>query len=498
MNFTSLIFVVFLLTTWTLYWLVPRVRYQNTLIVVASYIFYGYWDYRFCVLMLASCMLDFGIGLAIQHASTTNTKKVWLTLSLAHNLGVLALFKYFGFFLESFQSLLSAAGINALTGTWEIVLPVGISFYTFQSLSYTIDIYRGQLTARKNVIDYLAFLSFFPQLVAGPIERAANLLPQFEQTRRFADIDYVAALERMLWGFFKKIVIADTLAVFVVRAYSNPSNATGLELLVATIFFAFQIYCDFSGYSDIAVGTAELFRIRLMRNFAYPYFSQNLREFWLRWHISLSTWFRDYVYIPLGGNRVSEARQRWNLFVTFLLSGFWHGAAWQYLAWGAIHGFASGIRRKKSLAGPAESASKILSHRVDLDRPAGDGLLPTPSVALRIAATFLVICLTWVFFRASSISDAWLILSKIAQDTWSWTSLHGLLIQYQANTAFRYACHLLIAFIAIEWIRRHSPHPLAIAHWPQPVRWSICSLVLWFVIEHADKTPSSPFVYFQF
>ena len=396
MTFTSLVFLAFLPTVLGFYWLLRVRSLQNALLVVASYFFYGWWDYRFCALMLVSSIVDYGIGLGLHERSSQRTRNLLLAISVVCNLGMLCVFKYVGFFVESLQQLGGQFGLNLSTGTLEIVLPVGISFYTFQTLSYTIDVYRRQLTPTRNLIDYLAFVSFFPQLVAGPIERATRLLPQFQRPRKFDWAVFSCGTRQILWGFFKKIVIADSLAPFVGAAYADPANASGPQLALATVFFAFQIYCDFSAYSDIAIGTAKLFNIRLMRNFAYPYFSQSFNEFWQRWHISLSTWFRDYVYIPLGGNRVSASRRRFNVLLTFLISGLWHGAAWRFLAWGALHGTV--------LAGEAHSSNA--ERRPDIDRPGGKQFLPSISTCVRMLTVFGVVCLFWVFFRAHSMSDA--------------------------------------------------------------------------------------------
>ncbi len=487
MNFTSLVFLLFLAVVWSLYWIFPRRPHQNTLIVIASFVFYGYWDYRYAGLMLLTCTTGFIVALLMEKVQGVTKRKWLLGVSIVLNLAVLATFKYLDFFLESFREFSTLLGLGSSVGTLEIILPVGISFYTFQVLSYTIDVYRRQLRASRNLMEYLAFISFFPQLVAGPIERASNLLPQFEVPRRWQQIDFGNAGRRILWGYFKKIVIADTLATIVAGSYDHAGTATGVELFVATIFFAFQIYCDFSGYSDIAIGTAELFQIRLTRNFAYPYFSQNIREFWLRWHISLSTWFRDYVYIPLGGNRVSGFRQRVNLLVTFLLSGLWHGAAWQYIAWGGLHGTVVSLGQRKSSVNHAS-----------LDQPGGSGWLPSFGTSFRILRTFLIICCLWIFFRASSIQDALLIVQKIVIDSVRLEHIYALVEKYTPGHPFFFAVNLLLAFVVFEWIRRGAPFPLEIKQWPQPLRWSTCALVFWFVVEHADKTPSNPFVYFQF
>lgn len=487
MTFTSVVFLLFLPTILCLYWALGKPRFQNPLLVAASYFFYGWWDYRFCFLMLASSLVDYAIGLALGGTARERVRKFYLLLSIGCNLGLLGAFKYFNFFIDSFRHLGEVFGFDLTTGTFEILLPVGISFYTFQTLSYTIDIYRGRLRPTRNLVDYLAFVSFFPQLVAGPIERASRLLPQFQRPRTFCWEQVQCGTRRILWGFFKKIVLADTLAELVTAAYVDPSATTGPHLLVATVLFAFQIYCDFSAYSDIAIGTAEMFDIRLMRNFAYPYFSQSVGEFWQRWHISLSTWFRDYVYIPLGGNRTSAAQRKRNILITFLVSGLWHGAAWRFIAWGGLHGFAAmGMRPARDKA-----------DEFDLERPAGDRLIPSDRVAARILGTFTLVCFFWIFFRADSMGDALIVCRKIGTEIFYFAGYRQLTLDYMAGGPLFYAVNLLVAFILIEWVQRHKSYALEIG-WPKPLRWVAYTTVFWFVAEYAEKTPNSPFIYFQF
>ena len=355
-----------------LYWLRPQQKWQNSILVLASYFFYGWWDYRFCLLMLLSSLVDYFIGIAVHATDDRRIQRRYLILSLISNLGLLGYFKYYNFFSDSLVSLLNQFGWSVHPVIAEVILPVGISFYTFQTLSYTIDIYRGKLEPTRNLIDYLAFVSFFPQLVAGPIERATNLLPQFTVKREFSRSEASEGGRQILWGFFKKLVIADRMAVGVDAVYDNLADASGVSLLLATIFFAFQIYCDFSAYSDIAIGTAKMFRINLMRNFAYPYFSQSVTEFWRRWHISLSTWFRDYVFIPLGGSRCWAPRVCFNLMVTFVLSGLWHGADWKFIVWGAINGAALVVEKV------------LMVQRPRSDVPGGENDIPAVSVFVRM------------------------------------------------------------------------------------------------------------------
>jgi alginate O-acetyltransferase complex protein AlgI len=486
MNFASLAFFIFLPTVFAIYWLLPRRKWQNVLLLGASYFFYGWWDYRFCFLMLASTLIDYFISLGIARSEHPGRRKRLLVFSLCSNLGLLGVFKYFNFFMENFVAATGSLGMNLNTGTLDIILPVGISFYTFQTLSYTIDVYYRKMSPTRDLIDYMTFVSFFPQLVAGPIERARNLLPQFQRERHFHAEFVQLGLLRILWGLFKKVVVADTLATFVNATYSQPASASGSELAVATVFFAFQIYCDFSGYSDIAIGTAHMFGIKLMRNFAYPYFSQNLREFWQRWHISLSTWFRDYVYIPLGGNRVSALRQKWNLLVTFVISGFWHGAAWPYIVWGALHGAVVSVWR------PSKQTP-----RMRLRQAGGDGLIPHPMVAVRILSTFLFVCFCWIFFRADTLADCGLIIGKIGSEALTVPFYQGLAEVFRVPEIAR-AGWVLLFLIGLEWVQRRREHPLELTRLPEPLRWSTISLVAWFVIEYGGKVEDNPFIYFQF
>ena len=496
MSFTSIAFLVFLPVVWATYWGLGRREWQNLLLVCASYVFYGWWDERFCVLMLTSSLVDYGLGLALGPSSPDSDRRVsrWsgigrrrllLGMSLACNLGLLGVFKYFGFFVDSFQAAAGLIGWSPGAVTLEIILPVGISFYTFQTLSYTIDVYRGRLVPTRNLVDYLAFVSFFPQLVAGPIERASRLLPQFQQPRCWERDAIGAGLRQMLWGLFKKVVIADTLAGPVAASFASPEAAGGPRLMVATVLFAYQIYCDFSGYSDIAIGTARLFGITLMRNFAYPYFSQSIVEFWQRWHISLSTWFRDYVYIAMGGNRGGRVQTWRNVVLTFLVSGLWHGAAWRFIAWGGLHGV--------SLVALPRPAT-----RVEIDQPGGEGLVPRLAVLLRMILVFSLVCGFWVFFRANSLADAWLIWTTMVTQLHDVQAYRELLLEYQAGGPLFGITHLLVMFLVVEWLGRHKPHPVDFPGWPRPVRWSIYAALAWFVIEYGGRGESSPFIYFQF
>lgn len=485
MTFTSLTFLLFFPLAFGLYWLRRDRVWQNSVIVLASYFFYGWWDWRFCLLMLFSSLVDYFLGQAVWAAEKQSTRRVYLWMSIVCNLGLLSFFKYFNFFSESLVQALGSVGWQVHPIVADILLPVGISFYTFQTLSYTIDIYRGNLAPSKSLVDYLAFVSFFPQLVAGPIERATNLIPQFSQARVFSHDEAVSGCRYILWGFAKKLVIADRLAAFVDLTYSDPQTATGVALIFATVFFAFQIYCDFSAYSDIAIGTAKLFRIDLMRNFDYPYFSQSVTEFWRRWHISLSTWFRDYVFIPLGGSRGSTWRTQLNLLITFILSGLWHGAAWRFILWGAINGAA--------LIG-----EKMFRTRQSVcSTPGGESNWPAVTVLLRMTYTFTVICIGWVFFRADSMSDAFLILQKMLfapVHEWVPDSIAAVFDTPQVKTNL----WLLCGFVAIEWVQRRNPHPLVLVRFPVAVRWTAYSLLIWGTLNFMLTGKLNPFIYFTF
>jgi alginate O-acetyltransferase complex protein AlgI len=479
MTFTTLTFLIFLVIVFALYWGLRNRIAQNLLLVIASYCFYAWWDWRFCWLMLASSLLDYFAGLALDKSERQKRRRVILAIAMVGNLGMLGYFKYFNFFAENLSASAAALGWRLDMPTLRIVLPVGISFYTFQTMSYSIDIYRREARATRNLIDYLAYVSFFPQLVAGPIERGRNLLPQFAHARQFDYAKATDGLRQMLWGFLKKMIVADNLAPVVDKAFANPGFYGGAELLAATIFFAVQIYCDFSAYSDIASGTARLFGFGLMRNFSTPYFSESPREFWRRWHISLSTWFRDYVYLPLGGGRVTRTRKAFNVMTTFILSGFWHGATWNFVAWGALHGTAvlpqmlsTASTRDTRTAHPAVRAAKILG-------------------------VFILVCIGWVFFRAATLSDALLVLRKIAPAPFQ---LHHWFTMYffadESPMGHSVVLAVILLFI-VEWVQRERRHPLEIQTWPTLGRWALyfgaTALLLFF-----GTYSSSPFIYFQF
>jgi alginate O-acetyltransferase complex protein AlgI len=476
MVFTSVTFVVFYIIVFALYWWLDR-DWQNRLIVIAGLIFYGSWDWRFAILLLLTTGVDFAVGLALEQETDARTRKAWLLLSLVTNLGVLAGFKYFNFFSDSFVRFSSLFGLHPTPVMLKVVLPVGISFYTFQALSYTIDVYRGELETVHDPVRYFCFILFFPHLVAGPIVRAKNLLGQFTVRRVFDPATAPDAMRQMLWGFFIKIVIADNLAPVVSQAYDRPDAASGWQLLYATVCFAIQIYCDSAGYTHIAIGSARLLGIELMRNFAYPYFSRSIPEFWGRWHISLSTWFRQYLYLALGGNRVPYRRWMLNVLIVFIVSGFWHGANWTFIVWGLLHG----------VLYVAYSAAWPGSRQMAAATPGGNTVLPSFQSLIQMALTFTLTSLAWVFFRARSLGDSMVILKRIAADV--------------ATTApsftAKHAAVWIVLLLAVEWVQREHANPLHLERFSRPVRWSVyyafASVIFMFGPLHY-----TPFIYFQF
>jgi alginate O-acetyltransferase complex protein AlgI len=477
MLFNSIEFLLFLPTVFLLYWFVAArsLPAQNLLVLVASYVFYGWWDWRFLGLIALSTVVDYLAGLGMHRARNQSLRRLLLVASLATNLGLLGFFKYWNFFVDSWIAAWASVGISIEPTTAQIILPVGISFYTFQTLSYTIDIYRRRIEPTSNVIAFAAFVAFFPQLVAGPIERASNLLPQFLARRSFSYTRAAEGMRQIVWGLFKKVVIADQLAIHVDLIFSTWQTQPGAVLLLGTVFFAFQIYCDFSGYSDIAVGTARLFGFDLMANFRYPYFARDIAEFWRRWHISLSTWFRDYVYIPLGGSRGSKARTLRNILIVFTVSGFWHGANWTFVAWGALNAF--------------YFLPFILleQHRNYMDDAASGRILPSLREFSAILITFLAVCAAWVFFRAENLQDAFGYLAGmlptagyLAADLW----------------VFLPALLLILALVSFEWAYRSKPFPLSYPAWPAWVRWSVYFGLLYSAVLASKK--ATEFIYFQF
>lgn len=482
MLFNSIDFAIFLPIVFILYWFVinKSLKHQNLLIVLASYFFYGWWDWRFLSLLFFSTVVDYLVGIALSKQEDSTRRKLLLSISLVSNLGLLGFFKYYNFFLDNFVSAFSFFGTSLEVDSLKVILPVGISFYTFQTLSYAIDVYRRNLKPTKDFIAFSAFVSFFPQLVAGPIERATNLLPQFFKKRSFDYSKAVDGMRQILWGLFKKIVIADNCAEFANMIFNHSADYSGSTLVLGALFFTFQIYCDFSGYSDIAIGTARLFGFDLMRNFNFPYFSRDFGEFWRRWHISLSTWFRDYLYIPLGGSRGGTWMKIRNTFIIFIVSGFWHGANWTFIVWGALN---------------AVFFLPLLltnSNRNNLNVVAQGRYLPTIREFSSMLLTFSLTVLAWIFFRANNISHALNYISEIFSP--SLFTIPKFLGMAKALTTII----LVIIFFIIEWFGRE--HQYAIAHldlkWKRPFRYAIYYSIIIAIVWFGGK--EQQFIYFQF
>lgn len=485
MLFNSIDFVVFLPIVFVLYWLARQnLRAQNLIVVVSSYIFYGWWDWRFLTLILFSTIVDYWVGWSLKSQSKEHKRKLLLLISIFVNLGFLGFFKYYNFFLDNFVSVFTFFGNEIEMNRLDIILPVGISFYTFQTMSYTIDVYRRKLEPTKNFIAFASFVSFFPQLVAGPIVRAKQLLPQFYLKRVFDYTKAADGLRQILWGLFKKVVIADNCAEYVNLIFDNPEKYDGSTLLMGGVLFAFQIYGDFSGYSDIAIGTARLFGIDLPKNFAFPYFSRDIAEFWRRWHISLSTWFRDYLYIPLGGSRGSIKMQIRNIFIIFIVSGFWHGANWTFIIWGGLNAlfFLPLLLFKKN--------------RNNIEIVAEGKWFPSIKEAVMIGFTFFITVLAWIFFRAENLSHAIEYLYGIFDlSLFTIPDLPDFGGKRRAHTIL----YLLVFLNVIEWIGRSDNFALEKIglHWSRPIRWTFYSFII-FIIGMYMQTQEMPFIYFQF
>ena len=479
MLFNSIDFAIFLPTVFIIYWYVFNfnLRLQNCLIVLASYVFYGWWDWRFLSLILFSTIVDYSVGLLLKTEKTETKRKLYLFFSIVVNIGLLGFFKYFNFFVDNFVSVFSFFGAQFNAHSLRIILPVGISFYTFQTLSYTIDVYNKKLEPTHDFFAFAAFVSFFPQLVAGPIERATNLLPQFHKKREFHYDRAVDGLRQILWGLFKKMVIADKCAESVNQIFNNSNDYTGSTLLLGAVLFAFQIYGDFSGYSDIAIGTARLFGFSLMRNFAFPYFARDIAEFWRRWHISLSTWFRDYLYIPLGGSRGGPGTKVRNTFLIFIVSGFWHGANWTFIIWGAIHAI---------YFLPLLLMNKNRNH---LEIVARKKWLPSIRELFKIGLTFGLTTLAWIFFRANNVRHAVHIFSKIFSLS---------VFTFPQVSPWWVTVILLFIFIGIEWTGRDQSFALANLglNWSRPLRHALYYAIILAIFWLGGK--EQQFIYFQF
>ena len=480
MLFNSIDFAVFIPIVFILYWFVchRNLRLQNILIVISSYVFYGWWDWRFLSLIIISSSVDYTVGRLFLVERSDLRRKLILALSLAANLGLLGVFKYFNFFADSFVDAFTLFGKHLEPTHLKFILPVGISFYTFQTLSYTIDIYRRKTAPTRDFIAFFAFVSFFPQLVAGPIERASNLIPQFLRKRTFDSNRATDGMRQILWGFFKKLVIADNCGIYVERIFTDYQEMSGLTLVLGSILFGLQIYGDFSGYSDIAIGTARLFGFRLMRNFAFPYFSRDIAEFWRRWHISLSTWFRDYVYIPLGGSRGRRITQVRNVFVIFIVSGFWHGANWTFIFWGLLNAL---------YFIPLLLLSK---NRKYLDNVAQGRIFPSGREFLQVTGTFLLVSLSWVFFRADNLAHAFDYLFRMQ----GWIFVRPLEAFHIISPPVLWCIIFMISF---EWIQRDKEHALVIRHFPVWARW-ILYLAIAFTIFMFGNFSKTEFIYFAF
>lgn len=470
MIFNSLVFAIFFPIIFILYWFVinKKLKHQNALLLFASYIFYGYWDWRFLSLLLFSSVTDYWLALAIARAGNEKLKKYWLLLSVISNLGLLVFFKYYNFFAASFAISMSSLGWTVDSVTLNIILPVGISFYVFQTMSYTIDVYRGQIKATRDWLAFFTFVAFFPQLMAGPIERASNLLKQIEEKQSFKYLQFKEGVLQIAVGLFRKIVIADNLAIYVDSVYGNPYTHNSSTLLIATIFYSFQIYFDFAGYSDMAIGTAKLMGFNFNRNFNLPYYSRSVTEFWRRWHISLSSWLRDYLYISLGGNRKGIRIQYRNLMITMLLGGLWHGSSWNFVIWGGLHGVAL-------------CAEKLIFDKLKIKNFGIFGM----------AYTFIVVLTAWIFFRATSFADASFIISQLL--FFDFGSPYIGEINVMSNSLLMLAvglslsCYLYFSGTHLEELGAKIRPGIMVG--------SVCVLLLLMVLFYSS---SNNFIYFQF
>lgn len=478
MLFNSIDFAIFLLIVFFSYWFLTNrnLRFQNILLLVSSYFFYANWDWRFLFLLIFSTVLDYYTGLKMSEGKTHSMKKFWLWLSISVNLGFLGIFKYYNFFAASFAEAISHMGLQANPWTLKVILPVGISFYTFHGLSYVIDIYKDRIKPEKNFIDYSVFVSFFPLLVAGPIERATHLLPQIKKGRIFDYTKAIDGLRQILWGLFKKIVIADQCAEYANLIFDSSADHSGSTHVLGALFFTFQIYCDFSGYSDIALGTARLFGIELLRNFAFPYFSRDIAEFWRRWHISLSSWFRDYLYIPLGGSKGGTWMKVRNTFIIFIVSGFWHGSNWTFIIWGLLNALY------------IMPSVLFNTNRNNLDIVAQGKYLPSMKELFSIGITFCLTVFAWIFFRSASLGEAISYISEIFS-----RSLFTI-PDIMPKTLFLF----LILFIVIEWLGREQQYAIANLglNWPKAVRWAAYYAIILFMYYFGGS--EQQFIYFQF
>jgi len=473
MLFTSFSFLIFLPIVFILYWFLfnRSLKYQNAFLLLSSYVFYGWWNWKFLGLLLLSTLIDYSFGFWVAEGSNAK-RKLFLVLSILNNLLVLCIFKYYNFFVLEAQHALGQAGIHMHPYLIKVLLPVGISFYTFHGMSYVIDIYRNNFKPVRSFVDYAVFVSFFPLLVAGPIERATHLIPQIQQPRTFKYEQAVQGLRLMLWGFFKKMVIANTLSPIVDDIFANYTHYSGSTLVLGAIYFSFQIYCDFSGYTDIALGVAKLFGFELLTNFKFPYFSRDVAEFWRRWHISLSSWFRDYVYIPLGGSRSGKIKAVRNTFIIFLISGFWHGANWTYIAWGGIH--ALGFLPLLLLGKNRKNSTEVVAH---------DRWFPGFGELVSMIGTFLFVTAAWVFFRAETIGKAIGYLSSMSRGLFTNPTYKSFLFLY------------VIPFVVLDWCFRRNERELTFFS-GNFIRYAIYTTAVILLLAHSGSNAS--FIYFQF
>ena len=480
MLFNSIEFAIFLIIVFFLYWFVIKnhLRIQNLLLLIASYFFYGWWNWRFLSLIITISLVDYMVGLGLSMQVNPKRRKLLLLTSILLNIGLLGFFKYYNFFIESFVEAFSVFGKRIDAHTLNIILPIGISFYAFKTLSYTIDVYKRKFEPTKDIIAYFAFVSFFPQLFAGPIEKAADLLPQFCTKRKFEYHKAVDGMRQILWGLFQKVVIADNCAQYANIIFKNYSDYSGSTLMLGAIFFTFQIYGDFSGYSDIAIGTSRLFGFNSMRNFAFPYFSRDIAEFWRRWHISLCTWFRDYVYIPLGGSRCGTLMKIRNTFIIFLLSGLWHGANWTFIAWGFIN------------ASYFLPLMLLKRNRKNLNIAAEGKIFPSIRELSQIGITFMLTTLAWIFFRAENMHQALFYLAGIFSPT--------IISIPRGISKIMLLILILAVFFSIEWLQRDKQHALQIDNikTPRLVRWGLYYVVIFLIFWFGGI--QQPFIYFQF
>ena len=477
MPFNTIAFGIFLPIVFVLYWMIPKraVQLRNSFLLIANCVFYAYWDYRFLSLILVSSGICYLLGLHIAKLEKECYRKLFLIVGVSLNLGILAFFKYFNFFIHSANDLLQGMGLSSDLKTLQLILPLGISFYTFKMITYIVDVYRDEMTPTKNVLAFFAFASFFPTMVAGPIDKAKYLLPQFLNKKYFNDNDARDALRQILNGFFKKMVIADNIAPLTDDIFSNYTQYDGLTLVMGAFLFAIQIYCDFSGYSDIAIGTAKLFGFSVTKNFNYPYFSRDIAEFWRRWHISLSNWLRDYLYVPLCGRKPSRWRKARFIVLTFAICGLWHGANWTFVAWGVLLGIyfipITVVKTKRYLG------------------TAGEGrAIPTFKEAFAILKTFLMVLISWIFFKSETLRDAFGYIGRIFTHP------------YISDIDLKPYLPMLIAslsLLAIEWVQRKKDFVLQIGNLPVVLRWTIYYACL-FLIVMFTKGENSEFLYFQF